>query len=102
MYDDLSYREFDGEKGEPAELSLFALSYCDHCHEAIAFLKEKNISFRYLFLDTLPSESRGPLLRELKRRTNNELIFPVLETKEETIKGFSKEGWLEALALPAR
>lgn len=99
MFDDLSYREYQGDKGAPEELTLFGLSSCDHCHEAIAFLKENDLSFRYLFLDTVPSESRGPLLRELKRRTENNLIFPVLLRGERLIKGFSRDAWMEALAL---
>ena len=100
MFPELEYKEHQGECGTTKEVSLFALSYCDHCHEAIAFLKAEGLSFRYLFLDAVPNAQRGHLLRELKRRTGNDLIFPVLITPEKLLKGFSKEVWRETLALP--
>ena len=98
---DLEYQEYEGETGNPEDLSLFALSYCEHCHQAIAYLKEENISFRYLFLDTVPHAQRGPALRELKQRTDNDLVFPLLISGDDLLKGFDPEIWRERLALAA-
>lgn len=101
MLTDLEYQEFEGETGSPETLSLFALSYCEHCHQAIAYLKEEQVSFRYLFLDTVPHDQRGPALRELKQLTDNDLVFPLLISEENVLKGFDPEIWRERLALAA-
>ena len=67
-----------------------------------AFSKEQSVSFRYFFLDTLSHDQRGPILRELKMRTGNDLIFPLLITPEKLLKGFDREQWRDTLALPTR
>ncbi|MFW6250192.1 MAG: glutaredoxin family protein [Alkalispirochaetaceae bacterium] len=101
MFPDIKREEYSGSRGNGDELTLAALTYCEHCHEAIAFLKERDVSFRYFFLDALPHHQRGPVLRELKMRTGNDLIFPLLITPDRLIKGFDREQWRDALALPA-
>jgi glutaredoxin len=97
MFPGLKQEEYTGTTGKSEEITLVALSYCEHCHEAIAFLKEEGVSFSYLFLDTLPHAQRGPLLRQLKERTNNDLVFPVLLTPTTLLKGFDPEVWRDAI-----
>lgn len=98
MFPELKQEEYAGASGSTEEITLVALSYCEHCHEAIAFLKDEGVSFSYLFLDTLPHEKRGQLLRHLKERTSNDLVFPLLLTPETLLKGFDPEVWRKALA----
>lgn len=98
MFPDIDQEEYTGLTGNSGEITLVALSYCEHCHEAIAFLKEEGVSFSYLFLDTLPHEKRGQLLRHLKERTKNDLIFPLLLTPDALLKGFDRDVWRDTLS----
>ena len=97
MFPDLTQEEYSGATGNTEEITLVALSNCKHCHQAIAFLKEEGVSFSYLFLDTQPHEKRGALLRHLKERTGNDLVFPILLTPDTLLKGFEPEVWRDAL-----
>ena len=101
MYSEIRKEVVVGSQGNADDYLLVALSYCEHCHEAIAFLKEQDRSFSYLFLDTLPHSQRGELLRDLKRRTQGELVFPVLLGEDALLSGFQRDVWSKTVSTAA-
>lgn len=101
MFENIDYRDYQGQFTPPETLFVHGLTACDHCHAAIAMLKERNIAFKYLFLDALGHESRGVVLRELKRRAGPRLVFPVAVAGETTLAGYDPDRWTEELHLPA-
>jgi len=69
---------------------LYALSTCVFCKQALNFLKENSIDFRYVFVDQLEKKVVGDLREELKKKSGRRHIaYPFLiEDDEKILVGF--------------
>jgi glutaredoxin 3 len=79
-------------KRADAERVLFSLSTCPFCKQARAWLKDHQVSFKELVIDTSPAAQR--LFDELKEQG-----LPVLVTQDRLIRGFAPEAYAETFAI---
>lgn len=87
-----------GSNTDPSAIRIIALTTCGHCHHAMRVLEKRGVAYGYTYLDKLPSETRGPLLRALKSHVSPAaLMFPILLSNWGTfIAGYNSEVWAEA------
>ncbi len=82
------------------EVTVYALSTCGFCKRALSYLKEKNVSFRYVYVDTLPQELRQELKTTLKDTFQRSLLYPYLVVDgNQVVTGFVKEKWDELIGI---
>ena len=99
MFDKIVYNTEDGTN-KNHDLVLFALSTCGFCRRSIKFLKEKNIAFKYVYLDKLKYETKQEIKNQLKKKFNKRAVFPYLVIDEkEVVIGFTQSEWEKALGL---
>ena len=99
MLDTLEYTEVNGSKNEH-DLTMYALSTCGFCKSAIAFLKEKDVSFRYVYIDKLSADVKADTKEKLTERFNKRMLFPFLVVDaEKALPGFDEDIWMEELGV---
>ena len=94
--------EYVHEKGARRDHSVvvYALSTCGFCKRALAFLRDKSVDFRYVFVDNLPTDVKNALKEELRRRYRITVLFPTIVLDEaEALSGFDREVWEQRLGL---
>jgi len=90
--------KIDGAKKEH-RVFLYTLSTCGWCKKTKELLKEKNIAYEYIDVDTLKAEERKAAIEDLHKR-NAPLGFPVtIIDDKELISGYQPEKILGALGL---
>ncbi len=65
------------------EVTVYALSTCGFCKRALSYLKEKNIAFRYVYVDTLPQDLRQELKTTLRDTFQRSLLISVFSGRWE-------------------
>jgi glutaredoxin-like protein NrdH len=86
-----TFEEGDNDFGD---LALYALSTCGFCKQAMAFLKEKSIRFKYVFVDELEPQIKFSLKGELEKKYKLHVSYPFLTLDDEkSIVGFFKSDW---------
>ncbi|MCX7786211.1 MAG: glutaredoxin family protein [Spirochaetes bacterium] len=99
VYDKIPFIQ---ESGNPTghEVTVYALSTCGFCKRAIAYLKEKNVAFRYVYVDTLPQDLRQELKTALRDTFQRSLLYPYLVVDgNQVVTGFVKEKWDELIGI---
>jgi glutaredoxin-like protein NrdH len=67
------------------------------------FLKNQEISHRYIYLDRIDPDLKKKIKTELKSRYENLPVFPVVLVDRETaLSGFTESRWRSVLGLPAQ
>lgn len=102
IYDKINYIiEPGGDSGHA--ITVYALTTCGFCRRAIAFLQEKNVAFKYVYIDELPPDTKAELKTELRDRYMRNLVFPFLVVDDkESATGFVQEKWKELLSLDGK
>ena len=98
MSEDLGYKYEEG-KEVYKEVTLYALSTCGFCKQAIYFLRHNEIKFRYLYMDELEIEAKRKLKAALKEKFKHAVGFPYLVIDDEALVGFREEQWREKFSL---
>ena len=95
----LNYTEIQGRLSDHA-IVIYALSTCGHCRRALAFLNGKGLSYKYIYVDLIPFETKTAIKAELKERFNENVAFPfaVIDGKEHLV-GFIEPDWILTLGL---
>lgn len=97
MLQDLSYIEVAGKEYEK-ELVIFALSTCAFCKRAMNHLKNKEIPFKYIYLDELEVSKKEAIKAELRKQYKKSLIFPFLLVNwQQALTGFVEVKWNEII-----
>jgi glutaredoxin len=95
--DDSVFTFEDGPKKEK-EITVYSLSTCAFCKQAMDYLKDKGYAFKHVEIDTLDPPKRREIKNELKEQYGKVRIFPFTVIDGGTaLKGFNKEEWEEAL-----
>lgn len=95
--DSVDYNLVEGSKADRS-LRVYALSTCAFCEKAMNFLKEQDIQFEYLFMDTIDRELKKNIKTELKEKHGSIPLFPLLVLDgKESISGFTEDKWREFL-----
>lgn len=72
----------EGKKKEN-DICLYALSTCGHCKRALKFLKDNEIAFKWVYIDSLPLERKNKLKGDLKEKFQRRIAFPFLVVNQE-------------------
>lgn len=98
----LSYVQYNEEKGNNfnKDVLVYALSTCGFCKQALKFLREHNIPFKYVYVDLLPIDVRNRLKEDLKNKYDKRVVFPYLIIDGKTVVlGFTQEEWEKELGV---
>lgn len=78
---------------------LYTLSTCGWCNKTKQFLKDNNVEYEYLDVDTAGSEERRQAIEDLKAR-GALLRFPIIIIDDQTlINGYKPDEIKEVLGL---
>ena len=81
-------------------LTVYSLSTCAFCKRAIDFLKDQDVDFRYIHLDTINPMVKATVKSELKKKYDNLPVFPVLVIDDErALSGFNENTWKTELGI---
>ncbi|MCX7026991.1 MAG: glutaredoxin family protein [Spirochaetes bacterium] len=99
---DLHGLNFTGKEGarKDHDIVVYALSTCGHCRRALEFLKERDLAYRYIYVDLLPFETKNAIKTELKDRFRENVAFPfaVIDNTSHLV-GFIEPDWILSLGL---
>jgi glutaredoxin-like protein NrdH len=99
MLETLSYVSVPGANSDH-EITVYALSTCGFCKRALAFLGAKGISYRYVYVDGIPLETKNAAKKELKERFKVDVAFPfAVIDGEKHLVGFIEADWIATLGL---
>ena len=71
---------FKDEKGtiNKGDIKVFALSTCAFCKKALNYLREKSITFSFIYIDELAPEIKQKVKNDLREKYKKEVAFPFL------------------------
>jgi glutaredoxin-like protein NrdH len=99
MLDDLNYTDVPGGKADH-EITVYALSTCGFCKRALAYLNDKGISYRYLYMDHIPLEKKNEVKKILKERFKVDIAFPfAVVDGDKHLVGFIEPDWTRTLGV---
>ena len=97
MFDDLAFHTSREGEGLPA-LKLYALTSCDHCKEGMKFLDSLGMRYAYIYVDDLRPEDRIRIKKDVTRKYQRNLLFPLLELPGDVfLFGFEEDVWRRSL-----
>lgn len=94
MHENLEFIKEEGEKN-PCDIQVYALSTCGFCKRGLDFLRENGLTFRYIYVDQLQSDTRMKIKRDLRDKFEERLGFPfvVIDGGDKVMVGFKEEKW---------
>jgi len=91
-----AYTSIEGRPESP-ELTLYGLSFCDHCKDAEQLLRSMGFAFRYLQVDILPRKEILKIKRKIEPAGGKSIIYPVLQIDDAFLYGFDQNIWEQKL-----
>jgi len=90
----LTWKNENPEKlsGQKVKIFYFALSTCAYCKKGLAWIREKNAAFSWIYLDELPIEDRQLIKDWLKQRYGTTVGFPFVIFRMPD-KDYVSPGW---------
>ncbi|OHD76228.1 MAG: hypothetical protein A3J97_05635 [Spirochaetes bacterium RIFOXYC1_FULL_54_7] len=99
MIDTLKLEHKDGIKTSPA-ITVYALSTCGFCKRSMAFLETNGYSYRFIYLDKIPLDSKTEVKKELKEKYKTDIAFPFVTVGDsDYLVGFIEVDWKKTLGL---
>ncbi len=99
MLETLSYTEVPGSSSEH-DIVVYALSTCGFCKRAMAFLNGKGVTYRYIYMDRVPLETKNETKKVLKERFKADIAFPfAVIDGDQHLVGFIEPDWTKTLGL---
>ncbi len=99
MLDTLVYTNVQGSK-DGKNITVFALSTCGFCKRAMTFLATNGFSYRYIYIDTIPLETKTEVKRLLKEKYKADIAFPFVTVGEaDYLVGFIEPDWKRTLGV---
>ncbi|MHA1669836.1 MAG: glutaredoxin family protein [Promethearchaeota archaeon] len=91
------FNKVDG-KNDSREVSLFTLSTCMWCKKCKAYLKDRDIKFKYIDLDNLSPNQKSEILAYLKERYKPDRIaYPFLVCDDKFVVGYDPNKYEELM-----
>ncbi len=99
MLETLEYTSVPGSvKGH--EITVYALSTCGFCKRALAFLNQRGLAYRYIYMDMIPLETKAEAKKALKERFKDDVAFPfAVIDGDKHLVGFVEPDWTKTLGL---
>ncbi|MCF7928460.1 MAG: glutaredoxin family protein [Spirochaetales bacterium] len=87
---------YEGPKEEAKRVTVYALSTCGFCKRGLNFLRDRDIPFRYIYINHMDLDEKAELKEQLRKRYNTRLVFPfVVIDDEDTLVGYAMSSWEE-------
>ena len=99
MLDTLTYTPVNGAKTNPA-IIIYALSTCGFCKRAMSYLEKNGHAYRYIYVDTIPLETKTETKMTLKEKYKVDIAFPFATVGEsDYLVGFIEADWKRTLGI---
>jgi glutaredoxin len=96
---ELAYTQIEGTQRDH-DIVVYALSTCGFCKRALAYLEEKDIAYKYIYVDQLPIETKNEIKAILRERFKENVAFPFAVIDDTAhLVGFIKPDWIRTLGL---
>ncbi len=82
------------KKNDERDIIFYGLSTCGWCRKCRIFLDDHDLSYRFIYLDTLEGDERDEAVEEVKK-INSKLSFPTVVVDGEVIVGFNEDKYKE-------
>jgi glutaredoxin len=99
MLDTLNYTAVEGSRKDHA-ITIYALSTCGFCKRALSFLNDRGFSYRYVYLDQVPLETKNEAKKTLKEKYHDDIAFPFAVVDDgKHLVGFIEPDWMKTLGV---
>jgi glutaredoxin-like protein NrdH len=93
MLETLGYTTVEGTRKD-RRIIVYALSTCGFCKKAMAFLQDKGFTYRYVYVDQIPLETKNEAKKALKERFHVDISFPFAVIDDDShLVGFIEPDW---------
>ena len=91
------FNEVDG-KNDSHEVNIFTLSTCMWCKKCKAYLKDRDIKYKYIDLDNLSSNQKSEILEYLRENYKPDRIaYPFLVCDDKFVVGYDPNKYEEII-----
>ena len=91
------FNEVDG-KNDSHEVSIYTLSSCMWCKKCKAYLKERDIKYKYIDIDNLTSNQKSEILEYLRENYKPDRIaYPFLVCDDKFVVGYDPNKYEEII-----
>jgi glutaredoxin-like protein NrdH len=91
------FNEVEG-KNSKQEVSIFTLSTCMWCKKCKAYLKDRDIKYKYIDIDSITSEEKSKILTYLKENYKPDRIaYPFLVCDNKFVVGYDPNKYEEIM-----
>lgn len=91
------FNEVDG-KNDSREVSIYTLSTCMWCKKCKAYLKDRDIKYKYIDLDSLSSDQKSKILSYLREKYKPDRIaYPFLVCDDKFVVGYDPNKYEELM-----
>ena len=91
------FNEVDG-KNDSREVSIYTLSTCMWCKKCKAYLKDRDIKYKYIDLDSLSSDQKSKILSYLREKYKPDRIaYPFLVCDDKFVVGYDPNKYEELI-----
>jgi len=99
MFEWLPFEKQEGSWREKNVLVL-ALTTCAFCTRGMEYLRNKDIEFRYVYIDKLSPQEKKKLSEEFKDKFGQRVLYPTIIIDESDFQlGFIEKAWSKSLGL---
>ncbi len=91
------FNEVEG-KNDSHEVSIYTLSTCMWCKKCKKFLKDRDIKYKYIDLDSLSSKQKSEILEYIKEKYKPDRIaYPFLVCDDKFVVGYDPNKYEELM-----
>ena len=91
------FNEVNG-KNDSHEVNIFTLSTCMWCKKCKAYLKDRDIKYKYIDLDNLSSNQKSEILEYLREKYKPDRIaYPFLVCDDKFVVGYDPNKYEEIM-----
>lgn len=99
MLETLQYTTVHGTKNTPL-ITVYALSTCGFCKRAMTFLEKNGFAYRFVYVDSIPLETKNEAKRTLKEKFKTDIAFPFATVGDsDHLVGFIEADWKRTLGV---
>ena len=91
------FKEVDGKK-DKQDVSIFTLSTCMWCKKCKAYLKDRDIKYKFIDVDSISSEEKSKILEYLRENYKPDRIaYPFLVCDDKFVVGYDPNKYEEVI-----
>ena len=91
------FKEVDG-KNDSHDVSIYSLSTCMWCKKCKNYLKDRNVKYKYIDLDSLSPNQKSEILKYLREKYKPDRIaYPFLVCDDKFVVGYDPNKYEEIM-----